>query len=97
MFLLFLIAIYKTPSLKDLYEHITPRYGANWKVIGKLLGVPKGELDIIEATFPTNLKWCCNKMWEIWLDKDTTASWEKVFAAIGSPAISSVFKISSMQ
>ena len=87
-----MIAINGTPLLKDLYEYITPTYAADWKVIGTLLGVPNGELKIIQATFPTDLKRCCNNMWETWLDTDTTASWRKVFAAIESPAISSMFK-----
>ena len=58
-------------------------------MIGELLGVPTGELNAIEAGWPTNAKWCCNQMLEKWLDMDTTASWEKIHAAIESPAVSS--------
>jgi len=76
-----------TPLLKDLYELITPQYAADWKVIGILLGLPKGELNSIEAGYPTNVKWCCNKMLEKWLEVDPTACWEKLFAAIESPAV----------
>jgi len=78
-----------TPLLKNLYKHITPHYATNWKVIGTLLGLPKGELKAIEAGWPTNVKWCCNQMLEKWLEMDTTASWGKLFAAIESPAMSS--------
>ena len=46
-----------TPLLKDLYQHITPQYAADWKVIGTLLGLPSGELKTIEAEYPTNVKW----------------------------------------
>lgn len=56
--------------------------------MGTLLGLPAGELNAIEAGFPTNIKWCCDKMLEKWLEVDSTASWEKVFAVIESPAIS---------
>ena len=78
-----------TPELSDLYECITPRYAADWKVMGTLLGLPSGELKAIEAGYPTNVKWCCNQMLEKWLEIDSTASWEKLFAVIESPAVSS--------
>jgi len=77
-----------TPLLKDLYEHVTQQYAADWKVIGTLLGIPSGELEAIEAGWPTNVKWCCNQMLKKWLEIDTTASWEKLFTVIKSPAMS---------
>ena len=78
-----------TPLLKDLYQCITPRYAADWEVIGTLLGLPSGELKAIEAGWPTNVKWCCNQMLKKWLEVDPTASWKKLFIAIDSPAVSS--------
>ena len=76
------------PLLKDLYQHITPQYATDWKVIGTLLGLPSGELKAIEAGWPANVKWCCNQMLEKWLEMDTTASWGKLFTVIESPAVS---------
>ena len=73
-----------TPLLKDLHQHIIPQHAANWKVIGSLLGLPSGELNAIEAGWPTNVKWCCTKMLEKWLEMDPTASWEKLFTVIES-------------
>lgn len=84
------IAATSTPLLKDVYEHVTPRYAAYWKVIGTLLGMHSEELKIIEAGYPTNVSWCCNQMLEKWLETDTTASWGKLFKALESPAVSSV-------
>ena len=86
-----------TPSLKDLYEHITPQYAADWKVIGTLLDLPSGELRAIEAGYPTNLTRCCNQMLENWLEMDPLASWEKLLTAIESPAVSSVSSMSDIQ
>ena len=77
-----------TPLLKDLYQHITPHYAADWEVIGTLLGLPSGELKAIEAGWPTNIKWCCNQMLKKWLETDTTASWEELLTIIESPAVS---------
>ena len=80
--------MFTKPSLKDLYQHFTPQYAADWKVIGTLLGLRSGELWAIEAGYPTNVKWYCNEMLEKWLKKDTTASWRKLFTVIESPAVS---------
>ena len=78
-----------TPLLKDLYQHITPQYAADWEVIGTLLGLPSGELTAIKAGNPNkNNIWCCNQMLEKWLVTDTTASWGKLFLVIESPAVS---------
>ena len=81
-------AVTTVPKLKDLYQHITPQYAADWKVIGTLLGLPIGELKAIEAGYPTNVKWCCNQMLEKWLEVDPSASWEKLISVIESPAVS---------
>ena len=87
--LFFYIAIVNTtPLLKDLYKHVTPQYAADWKVMGTLLGLPSGRLQAIEAGWPTNVKQCCNQMWEKWLQMDITPSWEKLFSVIESPAVS---------
>jgi len=56
-------------------------------VIGTLLGIPKGDLKIIEVDYSKNV-WQCNQMLEKWLELDVTASWEKLFVAIESAAIS---------
>ena len=89
-YILFLCTIVDTtPLLKDLYQHITPQYAADWKVIGIVLGLPSGELQAIEAGWPMNVKWCCNQMLEKWLEVDPTASWGKLLAVIESPAVSS--------
>ena len=73
-----------TPLLKDIYEYITPQYAADWKVIGTLLGLPSGELNSIEAGWPTNVNWCCNQMLGKWLETDAFASWGKLFTVIES-------------
>ena len=79
------------PLIKNLYEHITPQYASDWKVIGTLLDIPTLELKFIEAGYPTNVRWCCNKMLEKWLEMNTTASWGDLFKVIESPAVSAVF------
>ena len=77
-----------TPLLKDLYEHITPQYAADWKVMGTLLGISTEELRIIEHDNYHKAVPCCNAMLEKWLDVDTNATWEKLFRVIESHAVS---------
>ena len=67
---------------------VSPRYATEWREIGTVLGLPNEKLKIIEEDFPRNTKRCCNQMFQTWLETDTTASWEKLFAAIESPAVS---------
>ena len=77
-------------ELKDLYEHVTPRYAVHWKVIGTLLGLPTETLDIIEYDNCNRggVVACCNAMLVKWLEVDKDASWKKMFKAIQSPAVS---------
>ena len=58
-------------------------------MIGTLLGLANGELRAIEAGYPTDVKWCCNKMLEMWLEENPTASWRKLFTVIESPVVCS--------
>ena len=76
------------PSLKDLYQYITPRYAADWKVIGTLLGLPSATIEVIEHDNHHKAAKCCNAMLNKWLQVDTTASWGKLFTVIESPAVS---------
>ena len=78
-----------TPTLRELQRHVTPQYAADFREIGVELGLTDAKLREIEAGYPTNFKWCCNRMFAEWLRVDTTASWEKLFTAIESPAVSS--------
>jgi len=49
-----------TPLLKDLYQHITPYYATQWRVIGALLGLPSERLNIIEHDYMFRVEPCCN-------------------------------------
>ena len=89
----FYLAIYfkliiGTPLIKDLMNEITPRYFAYWTEIGTLLDIPQETLNIIKHDYSKHGDWkCCNRMFEEWLKKGTSATWEKLHAAIKSPAI----------
>ena len=76
--------------LRDLYQHVTPRYATQWKKIGTLLDLPIETLNIIEHNQTFKVDLCCNAMLEKWLQVDTTASWGKLFTVIESSAVSGV-------
>ena len=82
------ITVSTKPKLPNLYQHITPQYALKWKVIGTLLGVASEKLDIIEHDNCDKAEPCCNDMLKWWLRVDPTASWEKLFTVIESPAVS---------
>jgi len=75
------------PQMKDLQNQITPHYAAHWRVIGTQLGLPKGRLDIIEHDNYHKAELCCNAVLEEWLEVDPSASWQKLFKVIESPAM----------
>ena len=81
-------AVTAKPKLTDIYEHFTPRYATQWRVIGTLLGLPSERLDIIEHDNRDKTEPCCNEMLKWWLRVDSTASWGKLFTVIESPAVS---------
>ena len=83
------LTVTTVPKLKDLYQQITPQYAVQWKVIGTLLGLPSGALDVIEQDNAYKTTRCCNAMLKKWLEMDPTASWGKLFTVIESPAVSS--------
>ena len=87
--LIFLHSYQHSTTEGSLSTYYSTQYAADWKVIGTLLGLPSGELNSIEAGYPTNVKWCCNQMLEEWLEVDSSASWNKLLSVIQSPAVSS--------
>ena len=67
---------------------MTPIHAADWKVIGTLLGLPYEELKKIEARYPRSPECCCDKMWGKWLETDSNAIWNKLWAVILPLAVS---------
>ena len=57
-------------------------------MIGTLLGLPSGILDIIKYDNHDYAEPCCDAVLEKWLEVDPSASWGKLFAVIQSPTFS---------
>ena len=58
-------------------------------MIGTLLGLPIGTLDIINYDNHDKARPCCDAVLEEWLEVDPYASWKKLLEVIESPAVSS--------
>jgi len=56
-------------------------------VIGTLLGLPSGTLDVIKYDNHDKAEACCNAMLKKWLAVDPSASWEQLLKVIESPAM----------
>ena len=82
------MTVYTRPSLQDLQNHFTAQCAGQWRVIGTQVGLSTGALDIIEYDNCNEAFPCCNAMFELWLELDTTATWDKLFAAIEPPTAS---------
>ena len=63
--------------------------GTKWHYLGiELLDSNDvGELNTIEAENPSDLNKCCIKMFDLWLKKQPTASWDQLIEALRQPGI----------
>lgn len=64
-----------------------------WRLIGTLLDLSYGQLDIIDNDHNARAEECSTAMLTLWLNLDTTASWENfemVIEKISQPTFASV-------
>lgn len=57
-------------------------YAINWRKIGLELNMTSVTLDIIKVDYPHEVKERCRAMLKVWLQKDSEASWGKLFNAV---------------
>ena len=82
--------------MKDLYKYVTPCYAAHWEDIGVYLDIELGQLKIIKKNNPSDASDCCKDLWKKWLEADSDATWEKLFAAIDSVVLPSTSGMSNI-
>ena len=75
--------------MKFLNRHVRGSVGTKWHYLGiELLDSNDiGELDTIEAEHPSDVNKCCFKMFDLWLKKHPTASWNQLIEALRQPCI----------
>ena len=80
-----LFAGHQIPSLKYLNRYVRSSVGSKWHDLGiELLDSDKSieELDKIEAEHKSDLDKCCTKMFQLWLRKQPSASWNQLIEAL---------------
>ena len=77
------------PTKEQLLDHVVPHVTLRWYDVGvKLLKVEQeSHLDVIESNHGDDKKECCKKMFWYWISTNTDASWQKLIAALRSPAV----------
>ena len=80
---------YQQLSLRLLNRYVRGSVGRKWHDLGiELLDYNDvRELDRIEAENPTDFNKCCTKMFDLWLSKQPTASWNQLMEALRQPGI----------
>ena len=70
------------PKLKDIYNHVVPKYASKWRQLGTQLNIDQHLMDNIEHDHPNDCESCCSKMFSEWLDINPPASWEDIITAV---------------
>ena len=86
----FLFVGCQRPLLKFLNRYVRNSVGLKWHDLGvELLDCNDHveELDTIEAEHSSNLTKCCTKMFNLWLQKQPSASWNQLIVALRQPNI----------
>jgi len=72
----------KKPKIKDIHNHLIPKWAPRWKELGIQLGIDQHLINIIEYDHRNDCKSCCIEMFTKWLDSNPTASWEDIITAV---------------
>ena len=80
---------HQKPFLKYLIRYVRSSVGLKWHDLGiELLDSDDvKDLDKIEAEYKLDLDKCCTKMFQLWLEKQPTASWSQLIEALRQPDI----------
>ena len=72
----------KKPTELYLRRLVVNQYASQWREIGLALGFSTGELDNIQINHSNKVEDRCKTMLMRWLEKDTEATWGKLFDVI---------------
>ena len=70
------------PTVKEFNELIRDKVAEDWQDLGIQLEIAPEQLRIIKNNYPQNIKMCCTKMFENWIENDYTANWDKLIKAL---------------
>ena len=75
---------YQRPSLRYLNRHVMKPVGSKWYKLGidLLESGDVEELNKIRSQYPTDIDTCCIEMFQLWLNKQPTASWNQLIESL---------------
>ena len=75
--------------MKDLHDRVVLKVASKWKDIAVQLLKPDQHhaINIVESDHPRNARECCKRIFEIWLDTTTDATWNQLITALTSPCV----------
>ena len=78
-----------TPTLKLLNRHVKKEATNKWYDLGieLLSNEDVEELNTIRKNYPNDAGACCTEMFQLWLKKETRATWKKLMEALKAPGI----------
>ena len=79
----------RRPLLRDLHNHVLLEVSDKWEDLGVQLLLPchQGELRVIAADHPNDVRSCCKCVLKKWLDTTPDATWNQLIRALRSPNI----------
>ena len=84
--LVLLITVNDPPEIKFLNRHVKEQLCASgaevWKNVGIELMIRNDALKIIQLS-NDNMESCCSAMFQLWLKRQTNASWKQLIEAVG--------------
>ena len=77
------------PSLKYLNRYARKQVGSRWYDLGidLLAANDVEELNRIKSQYSTDINTCCTEMFQLWLRKQSTASWNQLIESLRQPGI----------
>jgi len=70
--------------LKDIDNHVVPRWAPQWRQLGRQLSIADHHLNIVEHDHPNDCEACCSKMLSNWLDENESSNvtWDVLLYAL---------------
>ena len=80
----FYVVGHQCPSLKYLNRHVKKPVGSKWYDLGidLLERDDIEELNTIQSQHSADISICCSKMFQLWLNKQPTASWNQLIESL---------------
>ena len=77
----------RKPELPELMERVCVDAGVKWHAMGLQLGIPNGQLQMIENDCRGRVQECCREMFDTWLSTNPDATWRRLIQVLCTAAV----------